>query len=251
MFNLKAFLAELIGTFILVFVVAAAGIVAGAGGGPVGNALTGGLALAALVYVFAGISGAHFNPAVTFAMALNGSIKWLQAVFYWVAQFGGAVLAAWLMNYFVTTLGGTIDGGASLGALNNPGSATTQTQMMAMAFEAILAFLLVAAYLQGVASGKGGGAGGWAYGAVYSMAVLAGGLFTGASLNPARTLGVAFFTSETVQSFKDPFLYVVYFVGPLFGATLAVLAYNYFNGIMDVVDDDEDEEDAVDEEQAA
>ncbi|MFZ5881381.1 MAG: MIP/aquaporin family protein [Chloroflexota bacterium] len=251
MFNLKAFLAELIGTFILVLVVAAAGIVSGAGGGPVGNALTGGLALAALVYVFGHISGAHVNPAVTFAMALNGSVKWVQAVFYWVAQFAGAVLAAWLMNYFVTTLGGTIDGGASLGALNNPGSATTQTRMMAMAFEAILTFLLVAAYLQAVASGKGGSAGAWAYGAVYSMAVLAGGLFTGASLNPARTLGVAFFTSETVQSFKDPFLYVVYFVGPLFGATLAVLAYNYFNGIMDVVDDDEDEEDAVEEEQAA
>lgn len=241
MFNLKAFLAELIGTFALVFVVAAAGIVSGAGGGPVGNALTGGLMLAVLVYIFGSVSGAHVNPAVTFAMALNGSVKWLQAVFYWVAQFAGAILAALLMNYFVTTLGGTIDGGASLGAFTNPSSVTTQTNMMAMSFEAILTFLLVSAYLQTVAAGKGNGMGGWVYGATYAMAILAGGLFTGASLNPARTLSVAIFASETVQSIKDPFLYVVYFVGPLFGATLAVLAYNYFSGIMDVEDDEEDD----------
>jgi glycerol uptake facilitator-like aquaporin len=251
MFNLKAFLAELIGTFALVFVIASAGIVSGAGGGPVGNALTGGFALAILAYTFGHVSGAHFNPAVTFAMALNGSIKWLQAVFYWVAQFAGAILGAFLINYFVTTLGGTIDGGASIGALTNPGSVTTQTNMMAMAFEAILTFLLVGAYLQTMVAGKGSGMGGWVYGATYALAILAGGLFTGASLNPARTLSVALFASDTVQSIKDPFLYVVYLVGPLFGATLAVLAYNYFSGIMDIVDDEEDmEEDEIVEEPA-
>ena len=241
MFKPKVFLAEFIGTFALVFVVVAAVIVSGAGGGPVANALAAGFALTALTYVFGHISGGHFNPAVTFAMALNGRVKWLEALFYWIAQFVGAILAAFLLNYFVTTLGGSMDGAASLGALTNPGSATVQTRMMAMGFEAILTFLLVSAYLQTVMRGKDGGMGGWVYGATYAFAILAGGLFTGASLNPARTLAVSIFAGTT-QSITDPFLYVVYFIGPLFGATLAVLAYNYFNGIMDIEDDEEDEE---------
>ena len=239
MFKPKVFLAELIGTFALVFVVVAAVIVSGAGGGPVANALAAGLALAALTAVFGHISGAHFNPAVTFAMALNGRVKWLEALFYWIAQFVAAILAALLLNYFVTTLGGAMDGAASLGALTNPGSATVPTRMMAMGFEAILTFLLVSAYLQTVMLGKADG--GWVYGATYAFAILAGGLFTGASVNPARTFAVALFAGAT-HSITDPFLYVVYFIGPLFGATLAVLAYNYFNGIMDIEDDEEEEE---------
>jgi aquaporin Z len=240
MFNLKVFLAELIGTFALVFVSVAAGVVSGAGAGQVGIALASGFALTMVVFVFGGISGAHVNPAVTFAMALNGTVKWLEAVFYWIAQFVGAIAAAFLLNFFVTTLGGTIDAGASIGALTSPSNTTDPTKlfMMGMAFEAILTFFLVSVYFT-VMSGKAGNSGHFALGATIVFASLAGGLFTGASLNPARTLGTAIFATSAVLGLASPFLYVVYFVGPLLGATLAVLAYNYFSGIMDDDIDDE------------
>jgi MIP family channel proteins len=252
MFKPKEILAELLGTFALVFVVASAAIVSGAGGGPVGNALAGGFVLAVVVYIFGSISGGHANPAVTFAMALNGRVQWLQAVYYWLAQFLGAILAAWFLNFVVTGLGGTIDGGAALGAMTSPSLSSQpnyiQTYMMAMVFEAILTFFLVSAYMQTVMSGKTEGVGGLVYGMAYSFAILAGGLFTGAALNPARSISMAIFASESVLGFKSYFFYVIYVIGPLFGATLAVLAYNYFHGIMDIEDDEEDEEVEVAEE---
>ena len=239
MFNLKVFLAEFIGTFALVFIGVSVGVVNG--NNLVIVALAQGFVLAVFLYAYGNISGSHINPAVTFGLALNGTIKWLQAVFYWIAQFAGAILAAFLLNYVLKTLGGTVDGGLTVGYLTNPDAASTPNYMMAMAIEAILTFLLVNTYLHTVVAGKAGQLGGLAVGLTLAVAIMAGGPFTGGSLNPARTFGVAIFATPTVQSIANPFLYVVYFVGPLLGATLAVLAYNYFVGITDEDLDDEEE----------
>src|SRR5512134_1977156 len=95
MFNYKVFLAELIGTFALVFVGAAAGLY---NAGLLAVALAHGLTLAVFAYAFGHISGTHINPAVTFGLALNGTVKWSEAVVYWVAQLVGAVLAAFALN---------------------------------------------------------------------------------------------------------------------------------------------------------
>lgn len=248
MFKPKEILAEFIGSFAVIFVVVSATIVAGAGGGPVGTALAGGFALAVVVYIFGHISGGHANPAVTFAMALNGRLKWLEALQYWLAQFVGVILAAFLLNFVLEPLGGTVDGAASVGALTSPGIATTQSYMLAMSFEAILTFLLVAVYMQTVMSGKNE-IGGLAYGMTYAFAILAIAPFTGASLNPARSIGLAILASapDSILGLTSPFMYVVYVVGPLLGATLAVLAYNFFNGIMDVEEDEGAEEDETEE----
>ena len=260
MFNFKAVLAEFIGTFALVFVAIAVALVNGNNMVPV--ALAEGFVVAVFIYVYGNISGAHINPAVTFGLALNGSIKWATAAFYWIAQFLGAILAGLLFNYLVgalsTILGQaiTIDGGLTVGILNSagPGKVLTPDSLLAMAFEALLTFFLVNTYLHTMVAGKVGPSTGWAVGMTLAFAILAGGPFTGASLNPAHTFGVALFSkgvaasataaaSAAKQSITDPFLYVVYFVGPLLGATLAVLAYNYFVGItdedLDVDDDDE------------
>ena len=74
-------------------------------------------------------------------------------------------------------------------------------------------------------AGKGGAFAGLAIGLTLVFAILAGGPMTGASLNPARTFGPALFTG----SFKDPMTYVIYFAGPLIGATLAVAAFKFLN----------------------
>ena len=108
MFNSKVFLAEFIGTFALIFIGAGAGI---AGAGLVGVALAYGLVLAVFWYAYGHISGAHINPAVTFGLALNGTIKWGQAfVSYMLPQFLGALCAAFLLKTFVGDISALCDG---------------------------------------------------------------------------------------------------------------------------------------------
>ncbi len=221
MFNLKVFLAEFIGTFALVFIGAGAGI---AGSDLLGIALAHGLTIAVFVYAYGHISGTHINPAVTFALALNGTIKWSQAIFYWIAQFAGSIVAAYLLLSMVTPLGGDIIGGATMGALMSQGIPRPIT---AMIVEAVLTFFLVNTILHTAVAGKGGRMAGWAIGTIVTAAILVGGPFTGASLNPARTFGVALFAAP---SLADPNTYVIYLFGPLIGATLAVIVYNFFMG---------------------
>lgn len=214
MFNSKIFLAELIGTFALVFFGAGAGV---AGAGLLGVAFAHGLTVAVFVYAFGYISGTHLNPAVTFGLALNGNIKWNQAVVsYWIAQFAGAVAAAFLL----TSVAGDISGGATVGSL------TLLSPAWAAVVEALLTFFLVNTILHTAVGGKGGPLAGWAIGATLVFAILTGGPLTGASLNPARTLGPAIFTGP---SLANPFTYVIYLLGPLIGSTVAVIAYNFLN----------------------
>ncbi len=235
MSNVKVFVAEFIGTFALVFVGMGAAIV---NAGLVGIALAEGFVLAVFIYAYGHISGAHLNPAVTFGLALNGTIKWAQTAFYWIAQFAGAALAAYLLKLFVGVVGATIDPGATVGAL------TDAAPIMAMSVEAILTFLLVNTFLHTVVSGKRSEFAGLAVGMTYAFAIMAGLPFTGASMNPARTFGPAIFA---LPSLSNVYTYVIYFFGPLIGSTLAVLVYNFFKSDDEVIEDDEYETDDVDE----
>ncbi len=220
MFNSKVFLAEFIGTFALTFVGVAAGM---SGAGLVAVALAHGFTLAVFAYAYGHISGTHVNPAVTFGLALNGTIKWGEAVFYWIAQFAGAIFAAFLLSKFV----GDISGGATVGSL------TTSNPIMAMVVEAILTFFLVNTILHTAVAGNGGKFAGWAIGTTLAFAILAGGPLTGASLNPARTFGPAIFSAPSLTNVNS---YVIYLFGPLIGSTLAVIVYNFFNSTEEIVE---------------
>lgn len=216
MFNWKVFLAEFIGTFALVFVGAGAGVVQA---GLVGVALAHGLTLMVFVYAYGHISGTHVNPAVTFGLALQGAVKWSEAVVYWVAQCLGAISAAGLLHLAVSQLGGTIDNGATTGAL------TENYPIYAMLIEAVLTFFLVNTVLHTAVAGKGGQLAGVAIGMTLAAAILVGGPMTGASLNPARTLGTAVYAGP---SFGNLNTYVIYLLGPFVGATVAALLFNLF-----------------------
>jgi MIP family channel proteins len=224
MFNSKIFLAELIGTFALVFIGAGAGV---AGAGLLGVAFAHGLVVVGFAYTFGYISGTHINPAVTFALTLNNTIKWRQAVYYWIAQFVGAALAGYLLSLFY----GDISKGATFGSLS------ASAPILAMIVEVVLTFFLVNAVLHNAVAGKSGAFAGLAIGLTLVAAILVGGPLTGASLNPARTFGVAIFAQP---SFANVYTYVVYLFGPLIGATLALIAYNFLSG--------EDEKEVVKEE---
>jgi len=213
MFNYKVFLAELIGTFALVLVGSAIGMY---DAGLLAVALAHGLTLAVFTYTFGHISGAHINPAVTFGLALNGTVKWAEAAVYWIAQFAGAVLAAFTLRSVV----GLVNAQA-FGATQTQGVLTSDFPYYAMGMEALLTFFLVTTVLHTAVAGKAGPMAGWAIGTTLTIAILVGGPLTGASLNPARTFGPA----AVAGTARDGMMYLIYFLGPLLGSAIAVGAY--------------------------
>jgi MIP family channel proteins len=209
--NLRPALAELIGTFTLTFIGAGAGALAGTnGGGILAVALAHGVALLVIIYAWGWYSGAHVNPAVTFGLALTGKIGWGKAVYYWVAQFVGATIAAFLLLYLIGNTGG-------LGATT--GSLTATDPLKTVIIEAVLTFFLVAAVFGTAVKERNGNAAGFAIGFVLLMDILMGGALTGASMNPARTFGPALATGDLSYLW-------MYIVGPLLGGGLAALLFD-------------------------
>lgn len=244
MSNPKVFVAEFIGTFALVFVGAASAMY---NVGLLGIALAHGLTLAVFAYAYGHISGTHLNPAVTLGLASHGNIKWSDAAVYWVAQFSGAALAAFLLRMFVSL----IDPNAFSAAATN-GVLIAEHPYYAMGIEALLTFFLVNTVLHASVGGKAGPFAGLAVGLTYTIAILAGAPLTGASLNPARSFGPAIFTTAldgVTPDFQNPMLYLVFFVGPFIGAIVAVLVYQLLSApTVSVEEDDDDFEDVEVEE---
>jgi MIP family channel proteins len=176
-------IAELIGTFMLVFVGAGAVTILNqnppAAVNVVVAALAHGLMLAAIVSIYGHISGAHVNPAITLALLVGRQIDVTRAVVYWVAQFAGGIIAALVLRFIFPAA-------ANLGqTVTAPGISGVQ----AMIIEAILTFFLASAVYQAAVYGKAGNVAALAIGFTLAASILFGGPLTGASLNPARTLG--------------------------------------------------------------
>ena len=178
----RALAAEAIGTFALVF--------AGAGTimvdaktqalGQVGIALTFGLVIMAMIYAVGHISGAHFNPAVSFAFALTRHFPWTRVLGYWTAQLAGALAAALLLR-------------ASLGDLANVGATLpTGSDGRAFLWEVVLTFFLMVVIMAVATDTRAvGEAAAIAIGGTVGLDAMFGGPITGASMNPARSLGPA------------------------------------------------------------
>jgi aquaporin TIP len=216
--NIKAALAELIGTFTLVFIGAGAGSVLEANSaGTVGVALAHGLALMVIVYAWGSISGAHVNPAVTLGVALAGRMDWIKALSYWIAQFIGAILAAYLLKWIMDPV---TDLGPTIGRLTPHGTEAGDA-LKVVVIEGVLTFFLVTAVFASGIHGRNGNMAGIAIGLVLTMDILAGGALTGGSMNPARTLGPALAMNDTGYVW-------MYFVGPLAGGAIAALVYDRF-----------------------
>lgn len=213
--------AEFVGTFALVFV--GAGAAALGLGGLVGVALAHGLVLLSFVYMVGHISGAHVNPAVTLGVWAAGKMKTGLAAAYIGTQLVAGVVAAYVLSF---CLGGA-DTGLGATSLAHDlvvgGSTIDVTATTGVVIEAILTMFLALAVLQCAVSGKAGELDGVAIGLTLTFAILVGGPLTGASLNPARSLGPA------VASLHFADLWV-YFVGPGLGGAAAALLHR---GILD------------------
>lgn len=209
-------LAEFIGTFALVFIGAGAGALGL--GGLVGVALAHGLVVLGFAYAYGHISGTHINPAVTLGVWAAGKINASRAVSYIVFQILGGIVAAFTLAW---VLGGTGTGlGATLLArdLQAGGTSITITPVIGLVLEAIMTFFLVNAVMNAAVSGKAGKHDGMAIGLTLTFCILMGGPLTGASLNPARSIGPAMASGN----FSDLW---VYLVGPALGGVAAGLLY--------------------------
>lgn len=209
-YEARRLFAELLGTFFLVLVAAGGGMVDARFGGHAvpyaAQVVAPGLMVAATILFMGAVSGAHLNPAVSLAFALRGDFPWRRVPAYVVTQLLGAVLATLLLWALVGR-----HGSAGL-TLPGPGiSATT-----AMLWEAVLTTGLVSVVL-GTASGaqQVGPLAAIGVGSYIALAGLWGAPVSGASMNPARSLGPALVL-------LDGAAWWAYLVGPALGAVVAV-----------------------------
>lgn len=217
-------LAEFIGTFVLVFVGSAAVLVAPNAGGLVVPALAHGLILVSLIYVYGHISGAQVNPAVTFGLWIGGKQDTTKSALFMLVQFiGGIAAAAALVTVAPPDHAAVVEfvGGADLYNYGQTTGFLTETAVWTAAlYEAILTFFLVSAVYQAAVYGRAGNLAGVAIGLTLAASIFAGGPATGASLNPARTLGPALAAGDT--SYLIPYL-----VGLFGGGAIGGLVHAY------------------------
>ena len=210
----RSLVAEAIGTFALVFAGCGAIMVDQKTGalGHIGVAITFGLVIMAMIYAVGHISGAHFNPAVTASFALTRHFPRLHIVPYWAAQLAGALLAAAILR-------------GSLGNIAHVGATyPTGTDAQAFLWEAVLSFFLMFVIMAVATDASAvGEAAAIAIGGTVGLDAMFGGPITGASMNPARSLGPALVTGDLHTIW-------IYLLAPIAGATLAALTYTFIRG---------------------
>ncbi|XP_009397951.2 aquaporin TIP3-1-like [Musa acuminata AAA Group] len=217
--TMRAALSEFIATALFVF--AAEGSILSLGklykdtstaGGLVVVAIAHALALAVAVAIAFNISGGHVNPAVTLGALVGGRISLVRAVFYWVAQLLGAVVAALLLRL---ATGGMRPVGFSV--------ASGVSDWHAVLLEIVMTFGLVyTVYATAIDPKRGhlGTIAPLAIGFILGANILAGGPFDGAAMNPARAFGPALIGWRWKHHW-------VYWVGPFIGASLAGVMYEF------------------------
>lgn len=214
--KLRPLTAEFVGTFALVFIGAGAVVVDFAKGnalGLLGIALAHGVVLSVMVTALMRISGAHFNPAVTFGLWLANKIEAKDAWLYVAVQLVAAVAGAFLVKSLLPAVAGEITG------YGTPRIAGDVSFVQAIVIEAVLTFFLVSAVFgTAVSSEAPSGIGGFGIGLVLLFDILVGGPLTGAAMNPARAFGPAAVAWDWVAQ-------GVYWIGPLLGGAVAALLW--------------------------
>jgi aquaporin Z len=213
---LRRGVAEFIGTFTLLFIGIGSIVAANQIHDPslIGVAIAHGLAIGVMVSALGHISGAHFNPAVTFSFLITRRIKPALGLVYWVAQLAGAALAALLVRDLlpratsdavhlgVPALGGGVNAGAAFG------------------LEAIMTFFLAWVVFASAVDPRGTfkSIAGLAIGLTITIDILFGGPYTGAAMNPARAFGPQLVGGHWSNGW-------VWYAGPILGGAVAAALY--------------------------
>src|SRR5690348_8681704 len=211
---LRAVTAEAIGTFALVFAGCGAVMVDSKTHqlGHVGVAISFGLVIMFGIYAVGHISGAHFKPAVTFAFALTRHFPSSRALTYWWAQAVSALAAATILR---GSLGNIAHVGATL-----PSGSQGQSFLWELVMSVFLMFVILAVATDTRAVGE---AAAIAIGGTIGLDAMFGGPISGASMNPARSVGPAFVSGNLHALW-------LYIVAPVLGTSLGGLAYQFVRG---------------------
>ena len=216
----RALLAEIAGTFMFFVIGAGSIITAFVAGSPanslLGIALAHGLVLAIAVSSFGAISGGHFNPAVTLALAVARKHPWSRVLTYWAAQLIGAILAGLVLRLFFEPYLAA----ATATHLGTPGLTAAIGPGLGIVIEAVLTLFLVWTVFGTAVSPDAPKIAGFGIGLIVTADILVGGPLTGAAMNPARWFGPA-----VVSGYLDN--WYVYWIGPFIGAAIGGLSYRY------------------------
>jgi aquaporin Z len=223
MSDMKKYLAELIGTFILVFIGTGAAVIAGKSHGVLGIAFAFGIAVLVMVYAIGPISGCHINPAITLAMLVNGKIPSKDALVYIIVQCIGAIIASALLLMIMTgnpVYSLAADGLGQNGyGIASPGGYSLLSGLVA---EIVLTFIFLMVIFGATSKQAPVGFAGIAIGLSLTMIHLVGIMITGTSVNPARSLGPAVLVGGTALA--QLWLFII---APIIGALLAALVWKY------------------------
>jgi aquaporin Z len=208
---------ELFGTFLLVIAAAGAAVVDARSHGQIGRAAAvtaPALTVLAVILFMGAVSGAHLNPVVSVAFAMRGDFQWRRVPGYVLAQLLGALLAAWVLRL---TFGNVAHLGSTV-----PGSGFTTTQ--AFVIEALLTLGLVSTILGTASTAQNiGPLSALGVAGYIALAGLWASPVSGASMNPARSLGPAFISGHLQDLW-------IYLIAPLLGTLAAVLAAAVLRG---------------------
>jgi aquaporin Z len=219
---MKKYLAEVVGTFVLVFGGVGSAVLAGSHIGYLGVAFAFGLALLAMAYTIGPISGCHINPAVTLGVLIARKIGAKDALFYIIAQVVGAIIASGLILVIARGVAAGYDPSVAGMGANGFGEHSPGGYSLAAAFiaEVVLTMFLVLTVLGTTDVKAPVGFAGLAIGLVLTLIHLVGIPITNTSVNPARSIGPALFVGGwALQQLW------VFIVAPLLGGVVAAVLY--------------------------
>jgi len=210
---------EFLGTFVLVTVAAGAGVINHyAGGNPISRAaavIAPGAVVMAMIYAWGPLSGLHINPAVTFGFTARGVFPTKWVVPYWVVQLAGAICAAW----FLQLMFGDVAKGGNY-PISKPGG-----DWRSLVMEIVLTTILVSVILNTATGSRSiGHNAAIAVGSTVALLGLFASPISGASMNPARSLGPDIVSTDFTG-------WWVYVAGPVIGAAIAVVIIMAVRGL--------------------
>ena len=213
--SLKKYVAECLGTFVLVFFACGTAAVLGCAKGNfdaayIMTALAFGLVIVGMAYSVGNVSGCHINPAVSLAMLLSGKMSLKDFIGYVIAQFAGATAGAALLKVFAPGVGeNTLFNGNII---------------LSLAIEVILTFVFVYVILGVTSKKEHGPVAGLVIGLTLTLVHIFGIYFTGTSVNPARSFGPAIFAGG--EALANVWVFIV---APLVGGALAAVVFKLIN----------------------
>jgi len=225
---MKKYIAEMIGTMVLVLMGCGSAVIAGGvaeavgtGVGTIGVAMAFGLSVVAMAYAIGGISGCHINPAITLGVLLAGRMKAVEAVMYMVFQVIGAILGSVILLSISSRMG-----------LSGYGANSYAEGNLIPAFiaETVFTFIFVLVVLGSTSSKSPAGFAGMAIGLTLILIHIVCIPITGTSVNPARSIGPAL-TGGGV-ALTQLWLFIV---APFIGAAISAIVWNYFESKETVV----------------